>query len=127
MKKIISTAIITGFALLANADVQTAKVSEKLKAIWSDPVLQEQLDAGIKANRMSDFFLKFIIQTDRFKYNDVKVSDLKVEQIRHDFRFGCNAFLIDGFRNEDGTINKEESDKYGESFAKIFNLFAVHF
>ena len=127
MKKIISTAIITGFALLANADVQTANVSEKLKAIWSDPVLQEQLDAGIKANRMSDFFLKFIIQTDRFKYHDVKVSDLKVEQIRHDFRFGCNAFLIDGFRNEDGTINKEESDKYGESFAKIFNFATLSF
>ena len=61
MKKTIATTIISAMTLFASADVQTAKVSDKLKALWDDPVLQEQLDTGIKANRMSDFFLKFIV------------------------------------------------------------------
>ena len=125
--RILSTLAIATFALFANADVQTAKVSDKLKSLWADPVLQEQLDAGIKANRMSDFFLKFIVNKERFKYEDVKVSDLKVEQIRHDFLFGCNAFLIDAFRNEDGSKNQADTDKYGETFAKIFNFATLSF
>ena len=62
MKKTIATTIISAMTLFASADVQTAKVSDKLKALWDDPVLQEQLDTGIKANRMSDFFLKFIVK-----------------------------------------------------------------
>ncbi|MBR7105701.1 MAG: endo-1,4-beta-xylanase [Opitutales bacterium] len=127
MKKTIATTIISAMTLFASADVQTAKVSDKLKALWDDPVLQEQLDTGIKANRMSDFFLKFIVKQERFKYNDIKVSDLKVEQIKHDFLFGCNAFLIDAFRNKDGTKNQSECDKYGEVFSKVFNFATLSF
>ena len=127
MKKTIATTIISAMTLFASADVQTAKVSDKLKALWDDPVLQEQLDTGIKANRMSDFFLKFIVKQERFKYDAIKVSDLKVEQIKHDFLFGCNAFLIDAFRNKDGTKNQSECDKYGEVFSKVFNFATLSF
>lgn len=131
-KKIITTIIASIVALFANADVQKAKVSDKLRALWNDPVLQEQIETGIKANRMSDFFLKFVQKNELYpkkgkRYEDVNVSDLKVEQVKHDFLFGCNAFLIDAFRNADGTINQAECDKYGEVFSKIFNFATLSF
>ena len=115
------------FSTAVFADVQTAKVSDKLKTAWDSPALREQIDAGIKANRMSDFILKFRTPNGPWTYDDKKVSNVKVELVKHDFLFGCNAFLIDGFRNADGTKNEQECDKYGETFAKIFNFATLSF
>ena len=126
-KAILISALAFFSAAASFADVQTAKVSDKLKAMWSDPALQEQIDAGIKANRMSDFILKFRTASGPWSYTDKKVSNVKVELVRHDFLFGCNAFLIDGFRNADGSKNQAECDKYGETFAKVFNFATLSF
>ncbi len=115
------------FSTAVFADVQTAKVSDKLKTAWDSPALREQIDTGIKANRMSDFILKFRTPNGPWTYDDKKVSNVKVELVKHDFLFGCNAFLIDGFRNADGTKNEQECDKYGETFAKIFNFATLSF
>ena len=121
------TAFLSLTTLVVFADANTAKVSDSLKAIWSDPVLREQIDAGIKGNRMSDFILRFREKNGKWSYKDKKVSNVKAELIRHDFLFGCNAFLIDGFRNADGTKNQAECDKYGETFAKLFNFATLAF
>ena len=45
-KKFIATIIASTVALFANADVQKAKVSDKLRALWNDPVLQEQIETN---------------------------------------------------------------------------------
>ena len=127
IKNIITTALAFAAITASYADVNKAKVSDSLKALWSDPVLQEQIDAGIKANRMSDFILQFREKSGMWTYKDKKVSNVKVELVRHDFLFGCNAFLIDGFRNADGTKNQAECDKYGETFAKLFNFATLSF
>lgn len=35
-------------------------LSEKLKAIWADPVIQEKIALGIENNRKGDFYLNFV-------------------------------------------------------------------
>lgn len=120
LKKFVALAAATLAACVLDAkepDLSKIGVSEKLKAMWNDPVLQEQIDVNIKANRMGDFFVEFF----------QPVSNVKIEQTRHEFLFGCNAFLIDGFRDKDGKKDQAQSDKYGEMFSKIFNFATVAF
>ena len=125
--KAIILSVLTVFAAASFADVKDAKVSEKLKAMWANPVLQEQLDINIKANRMGSFTLDFRKKATKYSYKGYAVKDVKVELVKHDFLFGCNAFLIDGFRNEDGSVNQADADKYGETFKKLFNYATLAF
>lgn len=92
-------------------------LSEKLKKLWSDPVLQEKIALGIENNRKGDFYLNFIDAKSR----DVKVENLKVEMLKHDFLFGAQIFLLGGFKTE------EENRLYEERFLGLFNFATVPF
>ena len=47
------------YALTAPQDKDIKEVSEKLKKQWADPVLQEEIELGIKTNRMGSFYVGF--------------------------------------------------------------------
>jgi len=93
------------------------KISDKLRAEWDNSRIQEQIESGIRANRMGSFKLEF----------SAPVSDVEAKLVRHDFLFGCNAFMADGIRNEDGSVNADATEKYGSAFAKIFNYATIAF
>lgn len=94
-----------------------ALLSDKLKSLWADPVLQEKIALGIENNRKGDFYLTFIDQ----KKRPVKVDNLKVEMLRHDFLFGAQIFLLGGFKTE------EENRLYEKHFLELFNFATVPF
>ena len=94
-----------------------APLSDKLRSIWADPVLQEKIALGIENNRKGDFYLHFIDSRNR----DVKVENLKVEMLKHDFLFGAQIFLLGGFENE------ERNRLYEENFLNLFNFATVPF
>ena len=94
-----------------------APLSDKLKSLWADPVLQEKIALGIENNRKGDFYLTFIDQ----KKRPVKVDNLKVEMLRHDFLFGAQIFLLGGFKTE------EENRLYEKHFLELFNFATVPF
>ena len=94
-----------------------APLSDKLRSIWTDPVLQEKIALGIENNRKGDFYLHFIDSRNR----DVKVENLKVEMLKHDFLFGAQIFLLGGFENE------ERNRLYEENFLNLFNFATVPF
>ena len=99
------------FCALAAAGSVSAQVPETLKAVWEQPDLREKIDAGIKANRMGIFTLRF----------DRKVENVKAELARHEFLFGFYASraACDGVKYQSYTNG--EIEKFSELARRIFN------
>ena len=79
--------------------------------------LSESVNENIRRNRMSSVRIKAV------KEDGTPISNAKVEinQTASDFRFGCNAFMINQFDTD------EEQEKYDEAFKKLFNQAVVSF
>ena len=92
-------------------------ISDKLKTLWADPVLQEKIAIGIEHNRKGDFYLNFVDE----KNKPVKVENLKIEMLSHDFLFGAQIFLLNGFEKS------EENRLYEKHFVNLFNFATIPF
>ena len=103
------------FSVTLSAHAEAQNVLQKLKEIWEDPVLQESLDANIKANRMGDFYIVF----------DKKVENARIEQIEHEFLFGAYASrtIAKGLKYQD--YSEEQIDKYASLYKNLFNYGTV--
>ena len=119
MKKLLIILIsgIVASATFGAPKAPETPISDKLRELWSDPVLQEKIKVGIEHNRKGDFYLKFVNARTR----PVKVENLKVEMVSHDFLFGAQIFLLNGFKTE------EENRQYEKEFLNLFNFATVPF
>lgn len=118
MKKLSSILLSGVFAVVAfGAPKPETPISNKLRKLWSDPVLQEKINIGIEHNRKGDFYLNFVNARNR----PVKVENLKIEMLSHDFLFGAQIFLLDGFKTE------QENRQYEKEFVNLFNFATVPF
>ena len=77
--------------------------------------LDDKLDRDIEENRKGAFSLSFTDENGAPLQN-VK---LKIKQISHEFKFGCNTFYLDQFEDE------ERRRAYREKFANLFNFAVV--
>jgi GH35 family endo-1,4-beta-xylanase len=87
-------------------------MSESYYNIWNEQV-QNKINAEIEKNRKSNAVLKF--------ENLPIGSQIKVEQISHDFLFGGNIFLF----GDCGSAEKNK--KYEDTFGDLFNAATVPF
>ena len=87
-------------------------MSESYYNIWNEQV-QNKINAEIEKNRKSDAVLKF--------ENLPVGSQIKVEQISHDFLFGGNIFLFGDCGSS------EKNKKYEDTFGNLFNAATVPF
>ena len=91
---------------------------ECLKKLDLDKLgLSEVVSQNIKRNRMSSVQIKV---TDK-DGNPVNGAEISVNQTDSEFKFGCNAFMVNQFDNE------EDNDTYTEKFKKVFNQAVVPF
>ncbi len=79
--------------------------------------LEEKINSGIENNRKGTFNLK-IIQKNGEPIPGAKVF---VNQKSHEFRFGANIFMLDGFETE------EKNKQYKAAFADVFNMATLPF
>lgn len=79
--------------------------------------LDKMVDANIRRNRMTDVRLALY---DKDGY-EVTGADIHVEQVSHEFKFGCNAFLADQFDSA------EKNAEYERIFKDLFNQAVVPF
>ena len=79
-----------------------------------DPEMEGRISRGIEENRKGSGTIK-VIGTDGKPMNVAKVT---FRQTRHEFRFGCNAFMINQVKGDE----KGNNAAYGEAFANGFNL-----
>ena len=104
---------------LTQAQVQTpiAKPDPRYEAFWKDPEVEQRIRMGIQLNRMGFATLRF---TDA-QSNALKNVEIKLEQTRHEFLFGCNLFMLGQFPNAE--LNK----RYEDAFRSVFNLAVLPF
>ena len=79
--------------------------------------MEDRIQNGIEANRKGWMKLTFV-DAEGNPVNNVQV---KLEQKSHDFRFGCNLFMLDELETE------EKNEKYKEMYPKLFNLATLPF
>ena len=95
---------------------------EELKEIWlksakDRPDLMKRAEEGIEQNRKGNCRL---LVTDK-EGNPLKNTEVSVNQISHDFKFGAHIFMLDEFKSE------EDNKKFRDMFADYFNLATIPF
>ncbi|MDR0870106.1 MAG: endo-1,4-beta-xylanase [Planctomycetaceae bacterium] len=93
---------------LPNRDV----MSKEYWTLWNDEV-QKKLDGRIEKYRKADA---------KVELSNVKPgSEIKIEQISHEFLFGGNIFLFGNFKTS------EQNKQYEDTFGNLFNAATVPF
>ncbi|MBC2603436.1 endo-1,4-beta-xylanase [Puniceicoccus vermicola] len=82
-----------------------------------DPQMDHRIAAGIEENRKGWGRLQLVSRDG----SPIGRADVKLRQLKHEFHFGCNAFLLDQLPES------EKNERYRELFSKLFNLAVVPF
>lgn len=73
--------------------------------------LEKEIENNIEKYRKGDFKVELP--------DGIKAERIKVKQIKSDFMFGANTFMLDSFNSN------EQNDEYKEKFLKLFNTAVV--
>src|ERR1035437_7725001 len=87
----------------------------KFDQLWSDPQIEGRISSGIENNRKG---WGMVILEDS-SHNPVQNAEILVEQQTHEFLFGANIFMLNGYPT------KELNKKYEQAFKKLFNFASV--
>lgn len=82
-----------------------------------DAEIDFKIKSGIENNRKGFGTIKLFLPDG----SPVQAAEIKLTQTTHEFRFGCNAFMIGQFPE------REQNDQYEEKFREIFNLAVLPF
>jgi len=96
-------------------DIKLEKFLEYLRA--KDDMVKQRTERDIEAHRKSDMTLSF---TDK-DGNPMQNVQVSVNQKTHDFRFGCNLFMLDELETE------EKNEIYKDLYPQLFNLATLPF
>lgn len=90
---------------------------EARRAAWARPEVAARIQEGIRANRTSWTTVRFVDGEGR----PLAGVPVEAELVRHEFLFGANGFMVDGF------AKPEENDKFSQAFTGLFNFVTVPF
>ncbi|WP_343702146.1 endo-1,4-beta-xylanase [Chitinophaga sp.] len=89
-----------------------AAAQSRYDSLWNDPVVEQRIQQGIKANRMGAFTLLLPAGG---------AEEITVRQVKHQYQFGANIFMLNGF------ADKEKNRRYEQVFTSLFNLACMPF
>jgi len=79
--------------------------------------MEDRITSGIEANRKGFLKVRFVDS----EGNPIENVHLKLEQKTHDFKFGCNLFMLDELETA------EKNDKFKAMYPQLFNLATLPF
>jgi GH35 family endo-1,4-beta-xylanase len=85
--------------------------------LCEDPETDFRIENGIETNRKGFGHIQLTGPDGK----PVAKADVTFRQLRHEYRFGCNAFMLDQFEEA------EKNARYEEVFADLFNLAVLPF
>lgn len=103
------------FLFLTHLAVQAQ--TTRYDSLWADAAVETRIRDDIEQHRKGDFTLRLVDSRGK----PLRNAALRIEQTGHEFLFGCNAFMVDGY----DTPAKNEA--YETAFAKLFNFASVPF
>ena len=80
-------------------------------------MMEDKIKSGIEANRKGWFKINFVDKDG----NHLKGGKVTVKQKTSEFKFGCNAFKLGCFKND------EQNADYEEKIKKLFNMITIPF
>jgi endo-1,4-beta-xylanase len=98
---------------LGVANMSGASSSGGYQALWEDPAVTARIEEGIRTNRMAQAVVSLAAVRPG--------TEVLIEQTRHAFLFGGNAFLFGDLKTP------EKNRKYEETFGTLFNAATVAF
>jgi len=107
---------VTRWALLVLLSLKTIPSTSQTTtydSLWNDPVVEKRIAEGIEQHRKENFTLTFP--------NLKGTAEIEIQQVKHDFLFGANIFMLKGFKTE------AQNRRYEEVFTSLFNLACVPF
>lgn len=101
--------LLIAFPLLAQDDVR--------RAAWAAPEVVSRIEEGIRSNRTSWANITFVDAQGK----PLAGAAIAAELIRHEFLFGANGFMVEGFPNP------AENRKFDQAFTGLFNFVTIPF
>jgi hypothetical protein len=95
-----SVLILVTFNSFSQSESQYAVISEGYQKLWT-PSIKARIHEGIERNRKGEATLK-ILDKNGQPLKDVQIS---INQISHEFLFGCNLFVLVNFKLLNSTPN----------------------
>ncbi len=105
------------FLTAASAHGEQDGLINEHRRLWEDPGIVERIQKNIEKYRKGDAVLEVVDSAGR----PVAGAQIEVRQTRHQFLFGCNAFVLGQLKTP------EENRRYEESFARLFNFATIPF
>lgn len=91
--------------------------SETYLELWDDPEIQTRIENGIETHRKGWFTLDFVDENNEPLQN----ATVSIEQTDHEFLFGSNIFMYQGYPDQ------KQNQRYEEVFAQLFNYASLPF
>ena len=110
-------AFLLGINLFFSLHAQEKYDTSVFDKLWADPEIENRIQEGIEQNRKGYATLTVVDMEGK----KIPEASLEINQISHEFLFGANSFMVNGFKTP------EENNLYEESFAKVFNFASVPF
>ncbi len=92
-----------------------ACLPEAYEQKWRTDAISRRIDTNIERFRKGDAAIEVVDASGR----PVAGAQVEAMQVRHEFLFGCNAFVLGQFKTAD------ENRRYEEAFARLFNFATV--
>lgn len=91
--------------------------SDNYFSLWNDPEVEQKINRGIQENRKG--FATLIFKDVEGK--TIENASVTIKQISHDFLFGANIFMFDGFDDE------SKNQRYNSMFTDLLNYASLPF
>ena len=109
---LLSVVLLGGFNMAAQGSAP-----ETYEKLWRDPTLTSRIDRNIEQYRKGDATVEVVDASGK----PVSGAQIAVRQTRHEFLFGCNAFVLGQLQGA------EMNQRYENAFVKLFNFATVPF
>ena len=110
-----SIRLIAGLLIAGNTVFSATP--ENYQKLWHDPAISARIEKNIEKYRKGDVVLDVVDSSGK----PVAGANVDVKQTRHEFLFGCNAFVLGQL------ASPELNARYEEAFTNIFNFATVPF
>lgn len=90
---------------------------DKRDELWRDPGVLSRIEEGIRAHRTGWIRVEIVDRSGA----PVTAPQVDVELVRHEFLFGANGFMVEGF------AQAQENREYEAAFVELFNYVTAPF
>lgn len=94
-----------------------AAAVEKQKQVGFTPEISARIQRDTERFRKGDEVVRVVDRTGK----PIAGASVEVEQLTHDFLFGCNIYMLDAYRTA------EQNSRYREEFKRVFNYATLPF